>query len=156
MTIQYLEPHHIKSCADLLEQISIQHTQLAPDTYQVPSNEYNRTILEGYLVDNKEKIGLVYIENTSVIGLLLASLIISNENGPVKDVISTKIDVIVVSNLHQRKGIGTLLLHQIESLAKENNSVSITLGVNTHNVAAQGFYNSLGYASSNITMRKNI
>jgi ribosomal protein S18 acetylase RimI-like enzyme len=63
---------------------------------------------------------------------------------------------LVVTRDHRRRGIGTLLLNQLEQWALQRGASTITLSVHAQNHAALALYQNQGFRSVHVQMRKEI
>ncbi len=94
--------------------------------------------------DNPNHIVLVAKENGEVIGTILA-VICEMFFGQCKSFMV--VEDFVVDEMHRNKGIGTALMDQIESFARNRNCSYIMLITDSDRISSQNFYKSLGYKS---------
>ncbi|MEV4262174.1 GNAT family N-acetyltransferase [Kribbella sp. NPDC049584] len=63
---------------------------------------------------------------------------------------------LVVSASYRRRGIGAMLIKQLEQLAHQDGAVAITLHVHSQNETAGSFYQQQGFRPVQVEMRKDI
>ncbi len=123
-----------------IESLSVLYQQLIP-------NEISLTKMESVYERNKDNpnhIVLVAKENGEVIGTILA-VICEMFFGQCKSFMV--VEDFVVDEMHRNKGIGTALMDQIESFARNRNCSYIMLITDSDRISSQNFYKSLGYKS---------
>ena len=98
---------------------------------------YNLNYLENQLI-NENQVFLLIEENNKYLGFCAYELNCESSN-------KTKLHKIYVLPETQGKGIGKILLNEVEKRASENNNSSLFLNVNRYN-NAQEFYKKQGYS----------
>jgi ribosomal protein S18 acetylase RimI-like enzyme len=98
---------------------------------------YNLNYLENQLI-NENQVFLLIEENDKYLGFCAYELNCESSN-------KTKLHKIYVLPETQGKGIGKILLNEVEKIALENNNLSLFLNVNRYN-NAQEFYKKQGYS----------
>ncbi len=63
---------------------------------------------------------------------------------------AVEIPMLVVSGEHRRAGIGKLLVSRVRKIAAEHDATVVELVATRANVAAQDFYNSLGFVEADV------
>ena len=97
---------------------------------------YNFSFLENQLI-NENQIFLLIEENNQYLGFCAYELNCESSN-------KTKLHKIYVLPETQGKGIGKILLNEVEKITLENNNSALYLNVNRYN-NAQEFYKKQGY-----------
>lgn len=98
---------------------------------------YNLAYLENQLV-SENQVFLLIEENNKFLGFCSYELNCNSSN-------KTKLHKIYVLPETQGKGIGKVLLNEVEKIASENNNSALFLNVNRYN-NAQEFYKKQGYS----------
>ena len=98
---------------------------------------YNLNYLENQLI-NENQVFLLIEENNKYLGFCAYELNCESSN-------KTKLHKIYVLPETQGKGIGKVLLNEVEKIASENNNSALFLNVNRYN-NAQEFYKKQGYS----------
>ncbi|MFM9988678.1 GNAT family N-acetyltransferase [Flavobacterium sp.] len=98
---------------------------------------YNLNYLENQLI-NENQVFLLIEENNKYFGFCSYELNCESSN-------KTKLHKIYVLPETQGKGIGKILLNEVEKIASENNNSALFLNVNRYN-NAQEFYKKQGYS----------
>lgn len=103
-----------------------------------------KVIFEDY-VNREDGLVLIAEQADSVIGILAGSyhLDIDWEGN------TAKIDAIIVDERFRRKGIGTRLAEYFTRKAKNDDCKAVKSRINTKNVIAQSFHESLGFVRAN-------
>lgn len=139
----------------LLNQISEQHVDLAPDRYQVSTDSFNREFIERYLHKDMA-VALVVEEHNDVIAVALCSMYEHKSEGPVKAGMTCNLDTLVVDTNHQKQGHGRKLLEAAEKWARRKGCDRIKLNVAIENTGGIDFYRKCGYTESDIKFTKII
>ncbi|AIV08133.1 acetyltransferase [Vibrio harveyi] len=152
MEIRRATPKDLDALFVLNKQISELHHLNAPEAFVAPS-EQDKQFLANALED-KERLILIAEQNQQAIGFVTAS-ITQNETISflIKDPIC-RIGTIVVDENQKSKGVGSLLMNQVEQWAIESGAVQIRLEVMEFNQAAQQFYDKLNFTTSSRIMLK--
>lgn len=91
------------------------------------------------LLTDYNSVGLVARENDRILGFIIAMIYVD------RNVLSGHILTIDVSPAHRQKGIGQMLLQEIEKIFKTKGVKTSHLEVREDNVAAISLYTKLGY-----------
>jgi len=91
------------------------------------------------LLTDYNSVGLVARENDRILGFIIAMIYVD------RNALSGHILTIDVSPAHRRKGIGQMLLQEIEKIFKTKGVKTSHLEVREDNVAAISLYTKLGY-----------
>ncbi|MFZ8769812.1 GNAT family N-acetyltransferase [Vibrio harveyi] len=152
MEIRRATPKDLDALFTLNKQISELHHLNTPEVFVAPS-EQDKQFLANALED-KERLILIAEENQQAIGFVTAS-ITQNETISflIKDPIC-RVGTIVVDENQKSKGVGSLLMNQVEQWAIESGAVQIRLEVMEFNQAAQQFYDKLNFTTSSRIMLK--
>ena len=124
-----------QQCCDLFIQVFN-----APPWNDQWTNERAQIRLQDF-IDNKRFIGFTFWDNDTLVGAVFAHMNTFYRGDELF------IDELFISTAHQRKGYGMLLMDTIETFAKENNCVNITL-LTGRGKPSFDFYEKLGYKSS--------
>ncbi|MGI9950445.1 GNAT family N-acetyltransferase [Vibrio hyugaensis] len=152
MRVRQATPNDLESLFELNNQISALHYINAPQSFVAPSEE-DKTFLANALADEKRLI-LIAEEGQQVLGFITAH-ITQNETISflIKDPIC-RIGTIVVDENQKTKGIGRLLMTEVEQWARASGAVQLRLEVMEFNQAAQQFYDKLGFVTNSRLMMK--
>ena len=133
------------------------HSDALPEDYDLPHPEYpfKRGTFLNILEDDEEKIYVATIGGTIVgmINFLIESVDATKYHKEYKRV---SVEEICVTAAYQRQGIGRMLMAEAEKWAAEKEIRDITVIVYSFNKAAISLYDSIGYESYSIRMRKLI
>jgi len=91
------------------------------------------------LLTDYNSVGLVARENDRILGFIIAMIYVD------RNVLSGHILTIDVSPAHRQKGIGQMILQEIEKIFKTKGVKTSHLEVREDNVAAISLYTKLGY-----------
>ncbi|YCO01263.1 GNAT family N-acetyltransferase [Vibrio sp. VNB-15] len=152
MKVRPATPDDLDALFELNKQINELHHLHAPQAFVAPSEE-DRAFLINALAD-EERLFLVAEEHQQVLGFITAS-ITQNETVSflIKDPIC-RIGTIVVDESQQSKGIGRLLMTEVEQWAHQSGAIQIRLEVMEFNQTAQQFYDKLGFVPNSRLMMK--
>jgi phosphinothricin acetyltransferase len=100
---------------------------------------------ESSLIDNANCICLVYAENDELFGF--GSLVIHQV--PTRGEVG-RIEDLVISENHQGKGFGKILVLKLIEIAKERKIKKITLTSNPMRINARKLYDSIGFTKGNM------
>ena len=101
---------------------------------------YDLNYLENLMLVQNQ-VFLLISQNDTFLGFCAYEL---NETNSTKDISKTKLHKLYVLPETQGKGLGKLLLKQVEKVAILNNNIAVILNVNRYNKAVQ-FYNKQDY-----------
>lgn len=100
----------------------------------------------------EERIVLVAEKGEAIVGMVTAQMTISTAEGG----LSAIIEDLVVAPGNRRKGVGTMLLKFAESWATGNGATRVQLLWDKDNLAADSFYEKLGWKKTNLACRRKL
>ena len=137
---------------ELVYQVHELHYTNRPDIY-LDGNPLPKEYFENIL-KNENNINLVYEENNTIKGLLLAE---KKENNKISIARERKIyfiNDIVIDKKYRRQGIGKKLYNYLLELSKKEGLDAVELNVWAFNKRAIKFYSSLGMSVKNMKLEK--
>ena len=137
---------------ELVSQVHELHYTNRPDIY-LDGNPLPKEYFENIL-KNENNINLVYEENNTIKGLLLAE---KKENNKISIARERKIyfiNDIVIYKKYRRQGIGKKLYNYLLELSKKEGLDAVELNVWAFNKSAIKFYSSLGMSVKNMKLEK--
>ena len=137
---------------ELASQVHELHYTNRPDIY-LDGNPLPKEYFENIL-KNENNINLVYEENNTIKGLLLAE---KKENNKISITRERKIyfiNDIVIDKKYRRQGIGKKLYNYLLELSKKEGLDAVELNVWPFNKIALKFYSSLGMSVKNMKLEK--
>lgn len=156
MKIRYLEDSDKSAICMLARQINGDHHQNEPDIFCKPvadSEDWS------FWKESHEKDGgfvLVALKNFKVVGFVAAEVSEVPNLPFLNSLKRCRIATIVVSNEHQKSGVGSALFERVCKIAKEQGAERLTLEVFEFNSAAIKFYEKHGFKNSAIHMSKSL
>ena len=129
--IRELTIHDVKNLINLLEQLWIGK--------QIDSDAVERIIEKG--LSNDYQIYICATDNEKLIGY--CSLTIKNNLWTLANL--GNVDEFVVDNEYRNRGIGKILMSEIEKIAKNHGCKRLELDSSFHRTIAHGFYERLGF-----------
>ncbi len=143
-----IRPAHLNDYEDFCElsaQIDGLHRAQHPDIFRDPgdvirTSEYFAELLN----DDSQHILLAEIDGKAV-GAIQWVVTYAKEIPILHPRTAIMIDMLVVHNEYQRRGIGRKLMAEVEQWAQDHDIVNVELGVWMFNESAIKFYESLGY-----------
>ncbi|MFZ3002453.1 MAG: GNAT family N-acetyltransferase [Undibacterium umbellatum] len=146
----------LDAMCDLSDQINAQHHAAAPDVFvQKTNRELDRQFWHSTF-ENPAGCALLACDGEQVLGFITMSW---NENTTIPFLYRRRIcrlGTIVVSDAHQKLGIGKLLMDGATSWALEHDAVEIRLEVFDFNRNAMDFYAAQGYGVQSHIMSKSL
>ena len=156
MNIRYLKDSDRAGVCKLSHQINCDHYLNEPEVFCKP-------VAEGddwdFWKDSHEKDNgfvLVAVSNDHVVGFVSAEVSDTPKLPFLNPMKRCKIATIVVSDKHQKKGIGTALFEKVSEIAKERGAQRLVLDVFTFNNTAVDFYENHGFKSTATHMSKSL
>ena len=137
---------------ELVSQVHELHYTNRPDIY-LDGNPLPKEYFENIL-KNENNINLVYEENNTIKGLLLAE---KKENNKISITRERKIyfiSDIVIDKKYRRQGIGKTLYNYLLELSKKEGLDAVELNVWAFNKSTIKFYSSLGMSVKNMKLEK--
>jgi ribosomal protein S18 acetylase RimI-like enzyme len=128
------------------------------DTDYKTGDEANTELLESFLVVKRENKGDVFvaIAGEKVVGFVAFEKTTKNEPLIVHAVPAIYISGFAVLPEYQQHGVGTKLIHEVETYANNNNITHIKLIMFSQNTGAQTFYEKAGFQPYEVTLLKNL
>ncbi|MES2780778.1 MAG: GNAT family N-acetyltransferase [Bacteroidota bacterium] len=128
----------------LLEGVQNFHAELFPGVYKPFSNDDIRTEMQRYLSDPQCRIFVAQL-NGDTIGYIMVLIKEIQENAFHYSYRIMHIDQISVSKIHQKTGVGSMLMDKVEELAKELSIARLELDHLHINTKAATFFRSKTY-----------
>lgn len=156
MEIRYLEDSDKSAICMLARQINSDHHQNEPDVFCKPVAEGDDW---SFWKESHEKDGgfiLVALTNFEVVGFIAAEISEVPNLPFLNSLKRCRIATIVVSNEHQKRGVGSALFERVCEIAKEQGAERLTLEVFAFNSTAIEFYEKRGFKSSAIHMSRSL
>jgi ribosomal-protein-alanine acetyltransferase len=123
-----------------VETASIRHLQ---ELYEIESQCFDEEAFSkdhiAALLTGYSSVSLIALSNDAIIGFIIGSMYFERNS------LVGHVFTIEVLPDHRRKGVGTLLLQELEKLFKEKGVHACILEVRGDNIAAKGLYRKLGY-----------
>lgn len=156
--IEYLEKYD-EQVKDLLVDLQENIVQLDREGYNILTSEYRQKYFDKMMSEVKKYQGKVFLalEKDQVLGLIVG--IINNENESTYDFVAPKrgrITELVISKKFRSRGIGTILLDQMEAYLKQVGCEGVLLDVFGYNEKALAFYIEKGYFTRSIELMKKL
>ncbi len=142
--ISIVETKNPKLLASLAEDVQNLHARLYPETFKPFELNAMEEAMENLLQDPTCR-SYVAKKDEVAIGYVLCFIREIKENAFHFNIKSIYIDQICVLKGYEKTGAGTLLMNQIESLAKELNIQKIELDHWSANTVAASFFRRRGY-----------
>ncbi len=120
-----------------------QMNQLFGDVFEMPDDYHNTPPSDAYvrqLLSNGQFIGVVAIENDAVIGAAACFLNHKFE----QERAELHVYDLAVANAHQKRGIGTAILHEIRHLAHDRGAWTVTIASEPEDEVPTKLYGKLG------------
>lgn len=139
--------------AEMTLEIQQAHHQAAPDFFAEATA--NLSEFEAHLASTIAHGATGYLAETDgqAVGCVLYEIRETTKNLFVKPHVRLHIDQIGVRPGFQRRGIGRQLMAQVMNAARKHNADFVTLNIFYFNDGAIRFYEKLGFACHNMTMR---
>ena len=143
-----------ESFLDIFFEIGQLHQVNVPWKFNKPSSEIFSK--EYYLetLTNKDSFFIIAKDEGEVIGYILAFKRMPSDNPIFKERTYVSIEDLAVKNGHQKRGVGTLLMDELEKQLKISDINDIELNVWSFNQNAISFYEKKGYVTFSQKMRK--
>jgi len=131
------------------------HRDLDPELYQVPTIEdVTRDLAQNW--DDLDQAAFVALVEGTVVGSVDVRLVRPRtEAGMVKPRVVADVGIAILSP-YRRQGIGCRLMEAAEGWARSQGAETMTLDCHSANTAAISFYQSLGYHTTGLLMRKRL
>lgn len=147
-TIRKVTPDDLPALCTLLDEIQVLHAQALPHIFRTGdvsshSLEHLRSVM-----DNPSVALFVAEEEGQVIGLIEVCVMQTADDPLLVPRRYAKVETIVVSAAHQRKGVGRALMEHAHDWARERGLDEVMLGVWEFNQGAIAFYEELGYTTA--------
>lgn len=152
--IRYLNTEDIPAALEILDQSNCLHAQSDPGFFVCTSKESSRPYLE-YILRNPQSFGLVAVENSQVVGILLAGRL-TREGEIYKNRTYLKVHDLAVHQNFKKRGIGRKLLEYLKKTAQEMKIPQIDLEVFSFNCNAYKFYQKLKFREVSRIMSLNV
>ena len=144
------------SLCKMFEEIDKLHRAARPTIYRKPAGPTReRGYIEQILSDVNHLVVLA-LDDREPVGLLHASIEKAKDIPIVIPRVFARIECIVVTQSHRRRGVGACLLEQSERWAMTKGVRSIELGVWEFNQPAITFYHREGYTTATRRMTKHL
>lgn len=141
-----------KDLIEILIQAQELHYENRPDIFKkITKKEVENEVIE--VLNNKERKIIVAVNDRNMVcGLIIFKIKEIENHVNLKDAKILYVGKIVVDKKYQRKGIGTLLMQEINRIAKELNCNRIELNCWSFNKKAIEFYKSQGMKIQRLNM----
>lgn len=156
MDIRYLDDSDKSGICKLSHQINSDHYLNEPEIFCKPVAEGDDW---SFWKESHEKDGgfvLVALSNNNVMGFVAAEVSDMPNLPFLNPMKRCRIATIVVSDEHQRKGVGSALFEKVCEIANERGAHRLALEVFTFNSIAVNFYEKLGFRSTAKYMSKSL
>lgn len=140
----------------LLHESNVFHWNALPDHFGDPGEPVRGEKYVKHLLDEENGVILVAEQDSVVVGLVQLAVFDERSGPHPRRRPHAKIGDIVVTAEHRRTGIGRALIAAANDWAEARGAAEIELEVWDFNRDAIGLYESLGYQTTNRTMRKPI
>lgn len=152
MIIRKMKKEDYKNIYKLALQVQNIHFSARPDIFNNGDPFTNELFLN--LINDSNYICLVAEENNKILGECFVRIDETSVTPLFKERKILNINDICIDQNYRGKGIGKLLMLEIEKFAKELNAASVELNVWSFNKNAINFYNSLGFKNKSFKMEK--
>ncbi|PWQ96793.1 GNAT family N-acetyltransferase [Leucothrix arctica] len=156
MDLRYLKDSDKSGVCKLSHQINSDHYLNEPGVFCQPVAEGDDW---SFWKESHEKDGgfvLVALSNSNVVGFVAAEVSDMPNLPFLNPMKRCKIATIVVSDEHQKKGVGSELFEKVCEIAKEHGAQRLVLDVFTFNKTAVDFYENHGFKNTATHMSKSL
>jgi GNAT superfamily N-acetyltransferase len=150
-------------CARVWVEVGTYYAAMDPEAFQIPAEAGLAEWFDaGNATDRRDELRLVAVRDGSVVGFVLATLqppASAPERQLVRglDLPRVLVSALAVATSHQRSGIGSALMAQVENWALANRAGTVVLDTFADSPLSVPFYGrKLGYARQAIVFRKTL
>jgi GNAT superfamily N-acetyltransferase len=129
---------------ELFRQGDAHHARAQPGEYRVQRGPSRPRKYIDRLIDDRDTLVLLATKAERTVGIAVANVMRIAGGPRVRKKIGI-VDSVVVDRSHRRKGVGSLLMNELEAWAKKRRLVDLRLNVIDANRGALAFYAALGY-----------
>lgn len=156
MEIRFLQDEDKAGVCQLSYQINNDHYENQPRYFRKPVKVGEDWEFWKQQHEKESGFLLVCLIDDEIVGFVLAEIHPMPDLPFLTKMTRCRIATIVVSDDHQRKGIGTALYNRVCTIAKKRGAVEIGLEVISYNKGAQEFYQKLGFNNFAYRMSRSI
>ena len=148
MKIRKARKEDINQYLELVKESNKEYSKIVGK--QIKTNKKKIRELFYNSIKSKEKLILIAEENNQILGYLVCSFYISNYQK------SCYMDYLFVQKKERGKGIGKLLINDINQILKNKKLEKCRLDVNVKNISAINLYKKLGFKIYQYGLEKNL